>query len=98
MPAIGQPGAAALDDDVPVVQHRPAEFGHVLDPLHGAGEVLVVAGDVDPGQPSLRRRQRRDLRASLLDRSVGEVTGVHDHVRDRARFTAATILADQRPG
>ena len=56
----------------------------------------MVAGDVDPRQRGPGVAQRCDLRASLLDRAIGEITGVDEDVRDRARLTAATICADHR--
>ncbi len=64
-PGDDQPGAAAVDHQVPVVQRLPAERRHVVDPALGLAEVLVVAGHVHPGQPGPDVAERRGLLAAL---------------------------------
>ena len=50
-----KPVTAAFDDHVSVVQSRPADALHVVQPTLGLAEVLVIAGDVDARQPGIHR-------------------------------------------
>ena len=52
----------------------------MVEPALGLAEVLVVAGDVGPGQPGPHVAERRRLLPRAGDRAVGDVAGVADDV------------------
>jgi hypothetical protein len=80
-PGDHQLGPVPGHHQVAVVQGFPAERRHVLDPALGAAEVLMVAGDVHPGQPGPHLAERGRLLPALGHLTVRDVAGVRHHVR-----------------
>lgn len=72
--------ATAFEQQMAVAQRFPAQLVHQVDPALGLAVVLVVAGDVDPGQGGSHGAEWGGLGVAAFGCAVRDVSGVADQI------------------